>query len=1504
MPGKLFNIKRYFKRNGKTQIPPPGQPVSSVVPEEGDEVTKTTTTIASTTTQVAAPAPSSNPTEPYSGIGYPPGGGEPYSGAGYPPSSASSAPPKKTTKTTVTRTTATKPQPKPQVLPPKTPPADDRSPPVSPAQPEPSPGGEGKPSQSASSSKAPVEGQPPAPSPVSELAIDTTKRAGMDVLARLTQRSNKAILQAVQKAKDFSSQYIDTEHVLWGLLTDSGIYQLLSELKVTPKEIQSELTRSLKKGKFTGQPQFSPRVKKVLELALSAARSLGFEFISPEHILLALAQEGEGLAAQILAKFNVTVATLNQKIVGKKEEAEKKEAKGVSALEQYCHDLTQAAREGKLDPVVARANEIERAIHILSRRTKNNPCLIGDAGVGKTAIVEGLAQRIATGDVPEPMANKKVLQLDLMSLIAGARHRGEFEERLKTLVREIKAASGQTIIFIDEIQNLVGAGAGEGAMDASNILKPSLARGELQAIGATTVTEYRKYVEKDPALERRFQPVLVAEPTVDQAIEMLRALRDKYEAFHKVSISNEAIEAAVKLSARYVGDRFLPDKAVDLMDEAASAVRLPAISLPEEIKSLKDKKAKLEDERKEAEKIEDSVRLASIEKDLTEIEASLEEAVEAYEKKKSTTTNVVTPEFIAEIVSRWTHIPISKLTEKESEKLLTLEELIHKKIIDQEAAVAAVSEAVRRGRAGLKRAKRPIGSFIFMGPTGVGKTETAKVLAEILFGSEEMMVRLDMSEFMEKHEVAKLIGAPPGYVGYEEGGQLTEAVRLHPYSVILLDEIEKAHPDVFNILIQLLEDGRLTDNKGRTTSFKNTIVIATSNIGTGLIQREMLEGVGMIEKIPVLSTYTISPVGGEMITFQERFWLKSSPKKGERVTKKWTTGTLGEFFAAHEVTNIEPDKSEQRLPKNGFDAHLIRPSGEELIFLGGRYWQRTSQVSREWITGSLNKLFEDYVVKNAALDDPIDQLPTTRISTVAVSPEEREIITLDNRVWWRENLATKEWKVESLKDYFTGQQVLSFKQSEDEEKGMQSGGRKEEKVKKKKKEEKRQREEELKLVPTSDPDLLLPTERLDAHLFTPNGEEIVIFGSRFWRRQKHEDKNWVTGTLAEFFTKQTVTNADPTDLTQPLPVGQAVKKAREVKEREEEEGFVKMAEKLIEELRKFFRPELLNRFDEIIVFRPLTKKHMLEIVELQLKLTGELLEEQRIGFRATRAARDQLAILGYEPLYGARPLRRTIQQLIENSISSMIIKGEAKPSDLIEVDFDGNNFVFNLKKTPKPKLKGKAETSLFKCLDCGQQFEAVKEEPCPVCGSVRLKKVEEEKEPAAPKWKCQTCGKEWEAKEKQPCPACQSEDVEKVSKEEKAEEVVEVAPTPPPEDEAQKIVEEAVEEVTESKAPVSEESGTPADLPPHVKLATYYRESAETSLFKCLDCGQQFEAVKEEPCPVCGSVRLKKIEMEASAEGVSTEETPVEKNPVKEVSSSQPESTNLVSSSEVNKTPE
>jgi ATP-dependent Clp protease ATP-binding subunit ClpC len=841
----------------------------------------------------------------------------------------------------------------------------------------------------------------------------------LDLMTHLTQRSNRVMMAAQTKAKELKSELVDSEHLLYALTTDSEIYNLLVEMKIQPQLITDELTKIYKRGTVDRVVQFSPRIKKILNDALVIARKLGFEFIAPEHLLLSIFEEGEGVGARVLVKLGLNKEDLNKKVVGKKEglnEEEKKAESKKKSLEQFTIDLTAKASQGLLDAVVERSAVIERVIHILSRRTKNNPSLVGEAGVGKTAIVEGLAEKIVAKEVPEPLLNKRILQLDLMSMLAGASHRGEFEERMKDLIEEVKASQGQIILFIDEIHNIVGAGAsGEGSLDASNFLKPALARGEIQIVGATTLTEYRKYIEKDPALERRFQPVLVPEPTVEQGIKMLKAIKDKYEAFHRVKIPDDAIEAAVILSKRYVGDRFLPDKAVDLIDEGASAVRLPLISLPEEIKSLETRIAQLNQELKESEKKTDKVKSRILRSKIDEINSGLKEKKEEFSLKKSQSTGVVTVDIIKDIIARWTGIPVAKISSTETEKLAHLEDIIHKRLIDQEGAVASVSQAVRRGRAGLKSAVRPIGSFIFLGPTGVGKTELAKALADILFGSEDLMIRFDMTEYMEKHEVAKLLGAPPGYVGYEEGGKLTEQVRRKPYSVVLFDEVEKAHPDIFNILLQILDDGRLTDNKGRTISFKNTVVICTSNLGTKLIQDEMLKD------------------------------------------------------------QIKNQKS---------------------------------------------------------------KIKTTN------------------------------------------------------------------------------------------------------------------------QKSKIEDEN-------------------------------------------DKNKFKIVKEKVMVELTKFFKPELINRFDEVIVFEPLRFQDMVEIVKLQMKGIIKLIEEQDMGFAYTDEVIQEVVKTGFDPLYGARPLRRAIQKLIENPISNLIIEGKVKPGDLIRARVDKDELIFEIEKTVYlPK-----NVKNYHCQACGWDFE-------------------------------------------------------------------------------------------------------------------------------------------------------------------------------------------------------
>jgi len=674
------------------------------------------------------------------------------------------------------------------------------------------------------------------------------------MFSRYTERAQRVIVLAQDEARRLNYDYVGTEHLLLGLIREGeGIAaKALQSLGIQLEQVRAEVEKMIGKGSASsrGEIGFTPRAKKVMvELAIEEARLLGHNYVGTEHILLGLIREGEGVAAQVLQNLGADLERVRNPVIhllgGVPQPPSGSAAPGsakvkgpktsTSPLDQFGRDLNQMARDGKLDPVIGREKEIERVIQILSRRTKNNPCLIGEPGVGKTAIAEGLAQRIADGRVPEILKDKRVVALDLASLVAGSKYRGEFEERLKKVMEEIRNA-GNIILFIDELHTIIGAGAAEGAIDASNILKPALARGELQAIGATTIDEYRKHVEKDAALERRFQPVMVEEPSPEDAIQILKGLRDRYEAHHRVEITDAAIEAAVRLSDRYVTDRFLPDKAVDLIDEAASRVRLSTFVAPPDLKELEDKLEEVRKEKEAAVQGQEFEKAARLRDKETKLKEELERQKNEWQQKKVTSKSTVTEEDIAHIVSQWTGIPATKLTMDESQRLLNMEKLLHEKVVGQDEAVAAVARAIRRARAGLKDPKRPIGSFIFLGPTGTGKTHLARALAEALFGDEDAMIRIDMSEYMERHTTSRLVGAPPGYVGYEEGGQLTEAVRRRPYSVVLLDEIEKAHPEVFNILLQVLEDGRLTEAKGRTVDFRNTVIIMTSNAGAQVIR--------------------------------------------------------------------------------------------------------------------------------------------------------------------------------------------------------------------------------------------------------------------------------------------------------------------------------------------------------------------------------------------------------------------------------------------------------------------------------------------------------------------------------------------------------------------------------------------------------------------------------------------------------------------------------------------
>ena len=657
-----------------------------------------------------------------------------------------------------------------------------------------------------------------------------------------TQKAIETIERAQRLVIDNHHNELGTEHLLLSLLMsqDSIITKIMDKLKVNLSGLMEEIKESIasKAKVYTDNEQiyFNPYAKRAIDVAIEESARMGDRYVGTEHLLLGILSDGEGRAARLLMKYGVQsekIYEILNKIRSKGEASSEDENQ--SPLARFTTDLTQLAEHGKIDPVIGREQEIMRTMQILNRRTKNNPALIGEPGVGKTAIVEGLAQRISSGDVPENLKNKRILQLDMGKLIAGAKYRGEFEERLKSVIDEVKKAEGSIILFIDELHTVVGAGATEGAMDASNLLKPALARGELRAIGATTLDEYRKYIEKDKALARRFQPVLIKEPTVEETIEILKGLKDKYESHHRVKILDEALEAAAKLSHRYITNRFLPDKAIDLVDEAASMVRIDSIYVPPQISAIEQKIRRLDIEIEEAATRRDFKRAANLKVEKAQLEKELKEKMDEWEKNKEYKTDAVDQDTIAKVLEKWTGIKVSRLISSEKEKLANLEDEIHKRIVDQEEAVKAVSETVRRSRAGLKDPKRPIGSFLFLGPTGVGKTELAKALAEILFDSEDNMVRIDMSEYMEKFSVTRLIGAPPGYVGYDEGGQLTEAVRRKPYSVVLLDEIEKAHPDVFNILLQILEDGRLTDGKGNIVDFKNTIIIMTSNIASSYI---------------------------------------------------------------------------------------------------------------------------------------------------------------------------------------------------------------------------------------------------------------------------------------------------------------------------------------------------------------------------------------------------------------------------------------------------------------------------------------------------------------------------------------------------------------------------------------------------------------------------------------------------------------------------------------------
>ncbi|OGK52302.1 hypothetical protein A2966_03340 [Candidatus Roizmanbacteria bacterium RIFCSPLOWO2_01_FULL_41_22] len=1153
--------------------------------------------------------------------------------------------------------------------------------------------------------------------------INQQKRNDLDVMTHLTQRSNRVFMAATNKAKELQNAIVDTEHLLFGLLTDGEIFKMLTDLKIAPQLVEQELTKVYKRENSKFPPQPSPRVKRIIGNSLIFARKLGYEFISPEHILLALFDEGEGAAARILVKLGLKKEDLNKKVTGKKEGVtdqtgqQKVPEKKKSALEQYSIDLTAKAAAGELDPVVEISDIIERVVHVLSRRLKNNPVLIGEPGVGKTAVVEGLAERIVAKQVPETLLNKRILQFDLTGVIAGASHRGEFEERMKNVVEELKASKGQVILFIDELHTLVGAGTGnETALDASNFLKPALSRGEVQLIGATTITEYRKYIEKDGALERRFQTVLVPEPTTEKTIKMLKAVRDRFEAFHRVKIPDESIDAAVRLSKRYIGDRFLPDKAFDLMDEAGAAVRLPLISLPEEINSMDVRIKQLEQEIGEDEKRGEKVKARISRSKLSDIQATLNAKKDEYNMKKAQTTNYVTVNIIKEAVSKRTGVPVSKMTGSELDKLAKLEDIMHKRLIDQERAVASVAQAVRRGRAGLKSNARPIGSFIFLGPTGVGKTELAKTLAEILFDQEEAIIRFDMTEYMERHEVAKLLGSPPGYVGFEDGGKLTESVRRKPYSLVLFDEVEKAHPDIFNILLQILDDGRLTDNKGRTISFKNTVVICTSNLGTKMIQDEMVKSnTGQVEEPPILSTYTFSPRGREILTIGTKFFERdnvvSMQNIGQPVAKQstpatWQSSGLHEYFAGQEMkakmeaqkpelvateaqdvnqdqepaeVNPQAEKVRYEFPILGYDTHAISQKGTEVITKDTQVFLRSATTAKVWEGTNLIDYFKDQIVVNALPDAPDEQLPTAKLKTHAFTPDEKEIVTYKDRYWIRKE-GSADWQTGSLKDYFIGQK-------------SDTGS--------------------------------LPTSHWDIHTFSPSGHEVIIVGNNIWHREQNNPV-WKSQTLADYFG---------TD----FPLEKELGEKKRIESASDVKKYQKIKDKVMVELVKFFRPELINRFDEVIVFEPLKFEHMIEIVKLQLKDLSKLLEEQELGFSYTDSAIKEIVRSGFDPIYGARPLRRAIQRLVENPISELIIAQKVKAGDTIILDFNGEEFTFNVERVemvPSDSLNqavgGKKK---FVCESCAKQFETeVVPNSTAICANCASPKVQEIAAAKEEKW--------------------------------------------------------------------------------------------------------------------------------------------------------------------------
>ncbi|MGI6084194.1 MAG: ATP-dependent Clp protease ATP-binding subunit [Acetivibrionales bacterium] len=812
------------------------------------------------------------------------------------------------------------------------------------------------------------------------------------IYGKFTKKAEVALILAKECAAAFGHSYIGTEHILWGLAKEgTGIAaSVISSNGITDERIKQRIMELVGSGDGSVNTlSYTPRTKRVLELSYAEARRMGQNFIGTEHLLIAILREGESVAVKVLIDLGGDIRKLYENILSMLSEdtpyavsQSKPQATDVETptLDQFGRDLTAMVRDGKIDPVIGRDKEIERVIQILSRRTKNNPCLIGEPGVGKTAISEGLAHKIVEGNVPETLKDKRVVTLDLSSMVAGAKYRGEFEDRLKKSIEEIRNA-GNVVLFIDELHTIVGAGAAEGAIDAANILKPLLARGEIQIIGATTLDEYRKHIEKDAALERRFQPITVTEPNEEEAIQILLGIRDKYEAHHKVKITDKAINAAVKLSTRYINDRYLPDKAIDLIDEAASKVRLKSFTAPPDLKDLERKIEDLHKMKEDAIVNQEFEKAASLRDEENKLKEELTAKKNAWQIENSKNTQIVTEEEIAEIIGSWTGIPVSRLAQEESERLKNMESVLHNRVIGQDDAVSAVSRAIRRGRVGLKDPKRPVGSFIFSGPTGVGKTELSKALAEALFGDESLMIRIDMSEYMEKHSVSRLVGSPPGYVGYDEGGQLTEKVRRKPYSVVLFDEIEKAHPDVFNMLLQILDDGRLTDSTGRSVDFRNTVIIMTSNVGARDIVEPKRLGFGSMEENAERNYQDMKKnvMDGLKKTFRPEFINRIDeiivfhPLNREEI-KKIAGLMLNEITKRMKQSNIEIDFTDEA-------TEFLVDKGYDKIY-GARPLKRAIQEHIE------DKLAE------AILDDRVREGDSVKISCenekITISPQVRQ----------------------------------------------------------------------------------------------------------------------------------------------------------------------------------------------------------------------------------------------------------------------------------------------------------------------------------------------------------------------------------------------------------------------------------------------------------------------------------------------------------------------------------